>query len=664
MSLIPMQEISHPRQRASAACVFCHSRKVRCDALTTYPCTRCKESNLQCTLRTSNRGKTRRSEPKVGRAGRAAGSYPPQPRAEPTINPATNSPPASSDDLLRSLENFIENSNGPVDDKYSAAIIHATNNNAFTTILNAATGTEQNTHRNVHLYVGVSTHQSTMDRYRDAIGKLDQETRSFLASKGVFDWPEKHLADHLIDKYFQYADPHNPILHKRDFLRRYAEKDVPPLLLHSVMFAACHFADQEQIDVSPWLTQKSMASQFFEKAKLVADFELEKDQITLVQSYVILSDRWVSWTDERNSRYWMSRAINVAYMMGLHRKIETLNLTPSQQRLWNRIAWVVAGRDSVVSATFGTPVIIDNRWTDKSYTELDTALYEESEPGETNYVSLRSPATIEYCIQTTINSAVMSWTLSKIHAISRNPRFKAEPVNLEEISDLVRKSAATCPSLLDIELQDASSIPKAELVFKPMVRICHATVMIFHHWALISIHADPILRKESREKTRFHAIQLCETMGYLREHELFPLCPFWLTTGVFHAMAVLLDDCRNALLFSSESRDSKSIGYLRELNEDLGIIEKTWKPAGWFREIMRAALARLRDNVRKRKRKLDQLSSHETEQQPEDDTPQTLYGEYGMDEPFVNLYESTRVHFPDFENLFTWDLNDGSLPTL
>ena len=261
-----------------------------------------------------------RSEPKVGGAGRAALSRPPHTRAEPSFTSIGNSTSASSDELLRSLENFIENPNGPVDDKYSAAIIHATNNNAFTTILNAATGTEQNTHRNVHLYVGVSTHKSTMDRYRDAIGKLDQETRSFLASKGVFDWPEKHLADHLIDRYFQYADPHSPILHKRDFLRRYAEKDVPPLLLHSVMFAACHFADQEQIDVSPWLTQESMASHFFEKAKLVADFELEKDQITLVQSYVILSDRWVSWTDERNSRYWMSRAINVAYMMGLHRE--------------------------------------------------------------------------------------------------------------------------------------------------------------------------------------------------------------------------------------------------------------------------------------------------------------------------------------------------------
>lgn len=261
-----------------------------------------------------------RSEPKVGGTGRAALSRPAHTRAEPSFASIGNSPSASSDELLRSLENFIENPNGPVDDKQSAPIIHATNNNAFTTILNAATGSEQNTHRNVHLYVGVSTQKSTMDRYRDALGNLDQETRSFLASKGIFNWPEQSLADHLIDRYFEYADPHTSILHKRDFLRRYGAKDVPPLLLHSVMFSGCHFADQERIDISPWLTREDMASHFFNKAKLIADFELEKDQITLVQSYVILSDRWVSWSEERNARYWMSRAINVAYMMGLHRK--------------------------------------------------------------------------------------------------------------------------------------------------------------------------------------------------------------------------------------------------------------------------------------------------------------------------------------------------------
>lgn len=129
-------------------------------------------------------------------------------------------------------------------------------------------------------------------------------------------------------------------------------------------------------------------------------------------------------------------------------------------------------------------------------------------------------------------------------------------------------------------------------------------------------------------------------------------------------MAVLLDDCRNTLLCLFDQKDSRTIGYLRELNEDLGVIEKTWKPAGWFRAIMRASFARLRESVRKREREVDQSTGPISEQQPGDQTSQPLFSSYGIDEPFFNFFDSTRMHFPDFENGFMWDLNNGILPTL
>lgn len=86
---------------------------------------------------------------------------------------------------------------------------------------------------------------------------------------------------------------------------------------------------------------------------------------------------------------------------------------------------------------------------------------------------------------------------------------------MEEIQGVLDKCEADCPSFLDIELQDASSMSKAELLFKPMVRVSYAATMIFHHWALISIHEDPTLKQESREKTRFYAVQLYEVRTML-----------------------------------------------------------------------------------------------------------------------------------------------------
>lgn len=209
------------------------------------------------------------------------------------------------------------------------AIVHATNNNAFTSILNAAADTDENSRRNVHLYAGSSIHAcSAMDRYREAIGHLDAPTRKFLAEKGVFDLPDAYLADSLIQNFFDYADPHVPLIDKTDFLERYKTRNVPPLLLQSVMFVGSHFALDEHVAASPWPTRAEMTAGFFEKAKLIADFELERDQITLVQSFVLLAERWFGWTEERNMRYWMSRAINVAYMMGLHRKYVTRHRDP------------------------------------------------------------------------------------------------------------------------------------------------------------------------------------------------------------------------------------------------------------------------------------------------------------------------------------------------
>ncbi|KAB2580415.1 Cutinase transcription factor 1 beta [Lasiodiplodia theobromae] len=236
-----------------------------------------------------------------------------------------------------------------------------------------------------------------MDRYREAIGRLDAPTRKFLAEKGVFDLPDAYLADSLIQTFFDYADPQVPLIDKTDFLERYKTRNVPPLLLQSVMFVGSHFALDEHVAASPWSTRTEMTAAFFEKAKLIADFELERDQITLVQCFVLLAERWFGWTEERNTRYWMSRAINVAYMMGLHRKIETLNLTPAQKRLWNRVAWVTMAKDCFVAAMFGTPTIIDDRWTDGEELIWNSSYFDESRDDQgVDSAPSRTPETVNY----------------------------------------------------------------------------------------------------------------------------------------------------------------------------------------------------------------------------------------------------------------------------
>ncbi|KAJ5148311.1 hypothetical protein N7526_001663 [Penicillium atrosanguineum] len=47
----PANSRSQKKIRASRACILCHQRKVRCDALTFgFPCTNCRHDNTRCIL--------------------------------------------------------------------------------------------------------------------------------------------------------------------------------------------------------------------------------------------------------------------------------------------------------------------------------------------------------------------------------------------------------------------------------------------------------------------------------------------------------------------------------------------------------------------------------------------------------------------------------------
>lgn len=122
-------------------------------------------------------------------------------------------------------------------------------------------------------------------------------------------------------------------------------------------------------------------------------------------------------------------------------------------------------------------------------------------------------------------------------------------------------------------------------------------------------------------------------------------------------MAVLLSDCRDALLGSEEPRKSGSFGRLRQLNDDLSILEKTWKPAGWFRELIRISLSKLQERVRKRKE--GQTRTPEPERQPQQGgVPSVPEGALFCESPGV-LFESARELFPDLETIFNWTSADA-----
>lgn len=116
-------------------------------------------------------------------------------------------------------------------------------------------------------------------------------------------------------------------------------------------------------------------------------------------------------------------------------------------------------------------------------------------------------------------------TLSKLHSRSRT---STEPVTADELQQMLDQLASDCPGLIDIELQDPATTPKAQLLYGPLLRAAYALVSIFYHWAVVERHKDPAIKLTSREKLHAAAYDVCDVMSYLRAHALFPLCPIWL----------------------------------------------------------------------------------------------------------------------------------------
>lgn len=107
----------------------------------------------------------------------------------------------------------------------------------------------------------------------------------------------------------------------------------------------------------------------------------------------------------------------------------------------------------------------------------------------------------------------MGHVLHKLHSWSR---ISAEPVTsavLEEIREMLAKFGKDCPSVMDVEMQDTSAIPREHLIYSPLLRAAHALVSLFYYWSLAERHRDPVVKRESKEMLHAAAHDVCEVSG-------------------------------------------------------------------------------------------------------------------------------------------------------
>lgn len=192
--------------------------------------------------------------------------------------------------------------------------------------------------------------------------RIATEDIDYLQRKGAFWLPEPALRNELLRCYAQYVHPFTPLLGLQDFLSAIQKNDgsnvISLLLFQAVMFAATAYIDMRFLAALGYDDRKSARRAFFQRIKLLYDFDYEIDRVVVVQSVLLMTHWYESPDDPKDVWHWLGVAISLARTIGLNRDTSSSPLTVKKQKEWKRIWWCCYMRDRLVALGMRRPIRI------------------------------------------------------------------------------------------------------------------------------------------------------------------------------------------------------------------------------------------------------------------------------------------------------------------
>ncbi|KAH7345267.1 fungal-specific transcription factor domain-containing protein [Rhizoctonia solani] len=191
------------------------------------------------------------------------------------------------------------------------------------------------------------------------------------------EYPERDLADKLVDTYFEKFHHTMPCIDKLSFLSNYSKlmddngaNSYPGFT--SLVFAV--FAVAARILVDPRIirpppfgeldtvdeTLRPTALVFYERSMMLHYIGQTVTQLAHVQTFVLLSSFLASINCLPQAWLLCGQAVRTGQDLGLHRSPRTLHLTPMDKETRRRAWWCVYGLDRMLAVALGRPVGIDD----------------------------------------------------------------------------------------------------------------------------------------------------------------------------------------------------------------------------------------------------------------------------------------------------------------
>ncbi|ETS76645.1 hypothetical protein PFICI_12032 [Pestalotiopsis fici W106-1] len=382
---------SSRRKRATVACEKCHSRKVRCNISTKgFPCANCEQDGASCTIFRPKRTRIGIGLSPTSRTTHAESSSSPLPQMSSlqssmlgnvslaAQNQPLVSPPESHGRSIGCHPGQVIPSPMPtqtdVDDGSPDDLV---NPGSFNVSLEG-----QDVQDAVPFYVGNEQGLELMlDICRPerlernhfvvpytAAKSTRPEDMSYLQNNGVFDLPPENLRCELLWHYVHYIHPMVPIVDLNNLLLDCAAGGpvkTSPLLLWSMFYVSARTLPLPLVKVAGFRSNKEMQHSLYKKAKCLYDMDFEKNKITLLQSLILMSNRYADTEDRTGPWHWIGVAISLGHTIGLHRNPCLGNSTGPQQSyfeaqmsLWKRLWWSCFHRETWLALSHGRPMRI------------------------------------------------------------------------------------------------------------------------------------------------------------------------------------------------------------------------------------------------------------------------------------------------------------------
>lgn len=222
------------------------------------------------------------------------------------------------------------------------------------------------------------------DYIRGLPARLQKEDIDYLAAKGALTIPDVSLRNELLKAYIHYVHTYMPLLDLEEFLQTIVQNDgihrISLLLFQAVMFAGVAFIDMKHLQAAGYQTRKVARKIFFQRARLLYDFDYEVDRISLVQSLLLMTYWYETPDDQKDTWHWMGVSLSLAHTIGLHRDPGNSRMDVRRQRMWKRIWWSTYTRDRLIALGMRRPMRVKDDDCDVPMLTLDDFEFQTFSP--------------------------------------------------------------------------------------------------------------------------------------------------------------------------------------------------------------------------------------------------------------------------------------------